>query len=101
MATWHQQKNPTALAALWAPHPTQWKCVSDKPGQMAGCASFTDKQKARDFCDNTGAVLIPPSNMVVDHEHNDTRLEIHRAVHSVRNPQPRPERLAYRPRGAA
>jgi hypothetical protein len=33
---------------------------------------------------------------VVDYEHNDTRLEIHRAAHSIANNKVRPERLAYK-----
>lgn len=34
-------------------------------------------------------------NRVVDHTHNDTILELHRARNSVLNPHPRAERLAY------
>ena len=59
MSTWHQQQNPTALAALWAPT-DKWKCVSDKPGLPAGCMSFDDEADARRYCARTGDVLIPP-----------------------------------------
>lgn len=60
MATWHQQQNPAALRALWTPEPGKWKCVCDRPGQMAGCVTFDNRQKALDYCDNTGAILVPP-----------------------------------------
>lgn len=36
-----------------------------------------------------------PLIKVVDYEHNDTRLEMHRARHSDLNPTPRADRLAY------
>lgn len=60
MSTWHQQRNPRALAALWTPHPTEWKCVSDKYGQCASSISFQEEQDARAYAAKTGDTLIPP-----------------------------------------
>lgn len=62
MSTWHQQRNPSALQALWQPHPTLWKCVSDKPNCMAGSISFATKDEARAYAKRTGDALIPPSS---------------------------------------
>lgn len=36
----------------------------------------------------------------IDYEHNDTRLELHRALFSIANHTPRPERMAYLPEAA-
>lgn len=62
MATWHQQRNPAGLQALWKPHPTEWKCVSDKHNQFASSMSFTDETEARAYAKRTGNVLIPPAS---------------------------------------
>lgn len=64
MATWHQEqaRKRAGGTGLWYPHPTEWKCVSDKPGQFASSMSFTDEAKARAYCEKTGDALIPPEN---------------------------------------
>lgn len=61
MSTWHQNRNPIALAALWRPLPDQYKCVSDRPGQPASCMIFADRVAAERYAERTGDVLIPPS----------------------------------------
>lgn len=38
---------------------------------------------------------MPPTIQVINYEHNDTRLEMHRARHSELQPKVRPEHLAY------
>ncbi|MBZ9574571.1 hypothetical protein [Modicisalibacter sp. MOD 31.J] len=61
MSTWHQNRNRSALAALWQPLPDQYKCVSDKPGQAASCMIFADRAAAERYAERTGGVLIPSS----------------------------------------
>ena len=60
MATWHQERNSAGMAALYAPHPTLWKCVGDKPNQCAGAMLFKSQTDAETYCKNTGDLLIPP-----------------------------------------
>lgn len=60
MSTWHQDQNPAALAALWRPHPVNWKCISDKVGEPASSMSFPDEASARQYALQTGDVLIAP-----------------------------------------
>lgn len=60
MSTWHQNRNPAALAALWAPHPTQWKCVSDRFDRPAGSMSFETEAEAKAYAERTGDIVIPP-----------------------------------------
>lgn len=61
MATWHQSKNGSGLAALWAPSPGKWKCISDRPGKAAGAMLFDNEADARRYAAKTGDVVIPPS----------------------------------------
>lgn len=67
MSTWHQNRNPAALTALWLPHPTKWKCISDKPGQMASSMMFDNEVEARTYANRTGDVLIPPGGSHAHH----------------------------------
>lgn len=60
MATWHQSKNPTAIKSLWTPEPGKWKCIDDKPNQMASSITFATKEEAERYCANTGSIMIPP-----------------------------------------
>lgn len=60
MASWHQQRNPGGLAALWQPHPTNWKIVSDKFNEFASSISFEDEGQARLYVVRNGGHLIPP-----------------------------------------
>lgn len=60
MASWHQSKNPAALASLWTPEPGKFKCISDKAGQPASCMTFNNRPDAERYCQNTGDVLIAP-----------------------------------------
>jgi hypothetical protein len=60
VSSWHQDRNPGGLRALWTPHPTKWKCVSDRAGQLASCMSFDDEAEARAYAAKTGGILIPP-----------------------------------------
>jgi hypothetical protein len=62
MSTWHQDRNPQGLQALWQPHATDWKCVSDKPGQLASAMCFAREDEARSYCERWGCVLIPPQS---------------------------------------
>lgn len=61
MATWHQEQNRGALAALFAADPVQWKCVSgDQPGSFAGCMRFNTEEDAVAYSKRTGDRIIPP-----------------------------------------
>lgn len=40
MATYHQNKNPGGMAALYAPESHAWKVVSDAPGAFASAIQF-------------------------------------------------------------
>lgn len=60
MSTWHQDRNPGALQALWTPEPGKYKCVSDRPGQAASCMSFDNQADAEAYCEKTGDILISP-----------------------------------------
>lgn len=60
MSTWHQNRNKAGLTALWQPHPTHWKCVSDKYGQCASSMTFENEQQARAYAARTGDAIIPP-----------------------------------------
>lgn len=60
MSTWHQERNPAGIAALWAPHPTKWKCISDRHGQFATSMMFEDEAAAKAYAAKTGDVVIPP-----------------------------------------
>lgn len=60
MATWHQSRNHSGIAALWAPHAKEWKAVSDKPGEFASAICFNRKRDAERFQRRTGATLIAP-----------------------------------------
>lgn len=60
MATWHQRNNPAALTALWTPHPTRWKCVSDRWNRPAGSIVFDSAAEANAYAAKTGDVVIPP-----------------------------------------
>lgn len=62
MSTWHQDKNPAGLMQLWLPHPTKWKCISDKLHQHASSMTFEDEAQARAYARKTGDILIPPEN---------------------------------------
>lgn len=61
MATWHQQRNAPAMAALWAPVPGRWKCISNKPGQSAGAMLFESQADAERYAERTGDIIIPPA----------------------------------------
>jgi hypothetical protein len=61
MATWHQQRNPEGLRSLWQQHPTQWKCISDRPNECAGSISFNDEAEARAYAAKTGDRVLPPA----------------------------------------
>lgn len=65
MSTWHQNKNQPALAALWSPHETKFKCISDKPGKLASCMTFDTLEDAQTYCSKTGDILIPPKGKEV------------------------------------
>lgn len=60
MSTWHQDRNPSALQALWTPDPTKWKCISDKYGGFASCMTFDDEASARQYAAKTGDIVLPP-----------------------------------------
>lgn len=60
MSTWHQSKNTSALMALWSPHPTKWKCVSDRFDRPASCMTFDSKEDAEAYALKTGDVVIAP-----------------------------------------
>ncbi len=60
MATWHQQRNPGALRALWAPHPTKWKVVEDPCNEFASCMSFERRDDANAYQKRAGGHLVPP-----------------------------------------
>lgn len=62
MSTWHQERNPRAMAALWAPDKFTWKVIDDKPGQLASCMTFPDKESAESYQQKCGGVLIEPSH---------------------------------------
>lgn len=60
MSTWHQAQNPATTAALWAPHPTQWKCITDRPNEFASCIRFATEAEARAYAERTGDIVIAP-----------------------------------------
>jgi len=60
MSTWHQARNPAVIADLWSPHPTQWKCVSDRPGEPASSISFATEAEAKAYAERTGDIVIAP-----------------------------------------
>lgn len=60
MATWHQQRNTAGLAALYRPEPGRWKCITDRPGEHAGCITFASREEATAYARRTGALIIPP-----------------------------------------
>lgn len=60
MSTWHQDQNPGNVSQLWKPHPVRYKCISDRPGQMASCMLFATKGEAEHYAKTTGHVVIPP-----------------------------------------
>ena len=60
MSTWHQALNPAVAAALWAPHPTQWKVVSDRPNEFASMMTFATEAEARTYAERTECVVIAP-----------------------------------------
>lgn len=60
MSTWHQDNNQAAIGALWSPHPTKWKCISDRHGCMASCTTFDSEGEARAYALKTGDVLVCP-----------------------------------------
>lgn len=62
MASWHQNQNGAGLSSLWAPDPSRWKCISDKPGRFASCMSFETEEQARAYAAKTGDIIIPPAN---------------------------------------
>ena len=61
MSTWHQAQNPATTAALWAPHPTQWKCISDRPNEFASAMTFATEAEARAYAERTGDIVIAPT----------------------------------------
>lgn len=60
MATWHQNRNQDAIAALWRPEPGKFKCITDKHGQPASCMVFDNLEAAQRYCEKTGDTLICP-----------------------------------------
>jgi len=60
MATWHQSQNQAAIKALWTPHATKWKCISDKHDRPASCMTFDDRKSAKEYAERTGDILIAP-----------------------------------------
>lgn len=61
MATWHQEQNRGALAALFAADPVKWKCVSgDQRWDFAGCMKFDTEADAVAYSNRTGDRIIPP-----------------------------------------
>lgn len=64
MSSWHQNRNRAALTALWQPLPDRYKCVSDRPGQPAGCMILADRVAVEQHAVKSGTVLIPPSGDV-------------------------------------
>ena len=60
MSTWHQAQNPATTAALWAPHPTKWKCISDRLNEFASCMYFATEAAARTYAERTGDIVIAP-----------------------------------------
>jgi len=63
MATWHQQKGG-GIAALYEPHPTGWKVVDDKPGEMASSIVLESSEQADIYVKNRGGRghIIPPAS---------------------------------------
>ena len=68
MATWHQSRNPAALAALYVPHPTLWRVVINPPGECAAAIEFSRKRKtdayvrhAKKHGHGRHTVAIPPA----------------------------------------
>ena len=41
MSTWHQDRNPSVFAKMYAPEKGKSKVVSNKPGEMASVMSFS------------------------------------------------------------
>ena len=60
MSTWHQAQNPATTTALWAPHTTQWKCISDRPNEFASVMTFATEAEARAYAERTGDIVIAP-----------------------------------------
>ena len=60
MSTWHQAQNPASTAALGSPHPTQWKCISDRPNEFASSIRSATEAEARAYAERTGHNVIAP-----------------------------------------
>ena len=60
MSTWHQAHNLAAITALWEPHPTHWKCVTDHPNKFASTITFATEAEARAYAERTGDIVIAP-----------------------------------------
>lgn len=60
MATWHQERG-NGLAALYAPHPTGWKVISDRHGEPASSIVLESKDAAERYVANAGGSIIPPA----------------------------------------
>lgn len=59
MATWHQNK--AGLTGLYEPHPTGWKIVHDRHGQMASSIVLGSAEEAAKYClAQPDGILIPP-----------------------------------------
>lgn len=59
MATWHQERG-TGLCGLYAPHDTEWKCVSDAHGQPASSMAFRTQEGVDRYTASNGGIVIPP-----------------------------------------
>lgn len=49
MATWHQRQPARRGHPVRLSHTTQWTVVSDPPGALTTCMSFTSEAKALDW----------------------------------------------------
>lgn len=58
MATWHQQKG--GYLHIYKPEPGKWKCISDKPNQLASVMIFDNEDDAVRYCARTGDTLVCP-----------------------------------------
>lgn len=60
MATWHQSRNTSGIAALYAPHVTAWKVVCNPRGEFASGIAFKTQAQAIAYQEKRGGIVIAP-----------------------------------------
>lgn len=63
MATWHQNRNAGGMRALYAPHESGWKVVSNPVGALASAIVFREESAAIAYQKRCGGIVIAPDGL--------------------------------------